>query len=428
MDAAKRTRPMDRERKEETTQEWPRGAKQIVLPMRRDDYQTWWHDPEQVRTRLDEFARTHPERVPTNLGQGFNLHGMGRESSKMPGIQLRKIVLSDGQAYWLRPSFVFSYMMGDVDDLDYPLQLAAYGVPAYLLTIGFGHSDMFWQRLVERLGQNSLVGTTVSAAELLPKHLAADEHHADWAGETGYIATTAGQVCVLGIALTHTADETHLTPAYGVFAKEARDIDPNFAPQTVNTDGWWATQNAFQAIFSKITVILCFLHGFLKVRDRCRKARELHDRVWQVYRAVDVKEFRRLMKELQEWFTQQTFPATVGEMIGKLWKRTEAYAVAYDHPGCHRTSNAVDRTMNRLRRLVYAGRGLHGNQSSCERRLRGWALILNFRPFAKRSNVQREHISLAHRLNRKCYDKHWLHNLMISTSLMGFRKNVPAIR
>ena len=32
-------------------------------------------------------------------------------------------------------------------------------------------------------------------------------------------------------------------------------------------------------------MVLCFLHGFLKVRDRCRKASDLHRRVWDVYRA-----------------------------------------------------------------------------------------------------------------------------------------------
>ena len=39
-------------------------------------------------------------------------------------------------------------------------------------------------------------------------------------------------------------------------------------------------------------------------------------------------------------------------MLEKLWNKTESYAVAYDHPGCHRTSNAMDRPMNRLWRLV----------------------------------------------------------------------------
>jgi hypothetical protein len=87
----------------------------------------------------------------------------------------------------------------------------------------------------------------------------------------------------------------------------------------------------------------------------------------------------------------------------------------------HRTSNQVDRLMNRLYRVLYAGRGLHGHQASCERRLRGWALLLNFRPFAPRGGPPRKHHSPAHRLNDKQYHDHWLHNLQISASLCGFR-------
>lgn len=34
---------------------------------------------------------------------------------------------------------------------------------------------------------------------MLPDHLAADEHHAKWCGEKGYIAFTAGAGCVLGV-------------------------------------------------------------------------------------------------------------------------------------------------------------------------------------------------------------------------------------
>jgi hypothetical protein len=426
MNAEKKTRQLNRERKPAESQA-PRGAKQFVFPMTQQDYDDWWDDPVQVRARLEEFARNHPERVPEDFDQGFALHGMGRESSKLPGIRLRKVVLINEESYWLRPSFVFGYMMGTVDELEYPLLLASYGVPAHLLTRGFGHSDMFWQRHVERLGLNSLVGTTVCDPDKLPDHLAADEHHADWVGETGYIATTAGGGCILGIALTDSADEAHLEAAYGVFAEEARNVDPEYAPQTVNTDGWAATQNAFQSLFATITIVLCFLHGFLKVRDRCRKSHDLHGRIWDVYHATSAEEFRRLMEELKQWCLTQTFPAAVNEMLAKLWKKTELYAQAYDHPGCHRTSNAVDRPMNRLRRIVYAGRGLHGHQASSEKRLRGWALLLNFRPFAPRSNCPRQHVSLAHQLNEKCYHQNWLHNLMVSSSLMGARPNAPAI-
>ncbi len=72
--------------------------------------------------------------------------------------------------------------------------------------------------------------------------------------------------------------------------------------------------------------------------------------------------------------------------------------------------------------------GLARPSSSSEFRLRGWALLLNFRPYAPRSNRPRTHDSPAHRLNGKRYHEHWLHNLMASTSLMGFRNREPAIR
>ena len=189
-----------------------------------------------------------PELFPAGFDRGYRLHGFGRESRKLPGVKLRKIVMADGTSYWLRPSFVTSYMTGTVEELAYPLLLAAHGVPAWLLTIGFGHSEMYWYRVVERLGRNSLVGTTVRDAARLPAHLAADEHHADWAGQKGYVATTVGGGCVLGVALTASADDAHLQEAYGVFAAEARDVEPEYAPETVNTDGWAATRNAFLAL------------------------------------------------------------------------------------------------------------------------------------------------------------------------------------
>ena len=427
MDNRPNTRRVNRERKPSPPQP-PRGAKQIVIPMTRPQYDEIWHDPRRIRAAVAEWARSAPELFPAGFDRGYRLHGFGRPSRKLPGLKLRKIVTADGSSYWLRPSFIAGYMAGTVDELAYPMLLAAHGVPPWLLKLGFGRNEMFWHRLVERLGRSSLVGTTVRDAAGLPKHLAADEHHADWAGDKGDVATTVGGGCILGLALASKADDDHLREAYGVFAAEARDVEPEYAPETVNVDGWAATRNAFRALFPTITVVLCFLHGFLKIRDRCRKARDLHRRVWDVYRAATAEEFRRLMNELQQWCGTQIWTASVCEMLTKLWDKAESYVVAYDHPGCHRTSNAVDRPMNRLCRLMYAGRGLHGHQGSSELRLRGWALLQNFRPYAPRGKSPRSFNSPAHRLNGKRYHEHWLHNLMVSTSLMGFRSPKPAIR
>jgi hypothetical protein len=427
MDPRPNTRLVNRER-EPTPLQPPRGAKQIVIPMTRQQYDEVWHEPRRLRAFVDDWTRVAPELFPDGFASAYRLHGFGRPSRKLPGLKLRKVVVIDGTSYWLRPSFVTGYMTGTVEDLAYPLLLASHGVPPWLLTIGFGHSEMFWYRVIERLGRSSLVGATVRDPDRLPAHLAADEHHADWAGEKGYVATTVGGGCLLGVALTSSADDDHLQEAYGVFADEVRDVAPAYAPETVNVDGWAATRNAFQAWFPGIAVVLCFLHGFLKVRDRCRKAHELHRRVWDVYRAATAEEFRRRMGGLQQGCETQAWTAPVREMLTKLCKRAESYAVAYDHPGCHRTSNAVDRPMNRLYRLMYAGRGLHGHQGSSELRLRGWALLMNFRPYAPRGKLSRPLESPAHRLNGKRYHEHWLHNLIVSTSLMGFRNRVPAIR
>ena len=62
-----------------------------------------------------------------------------------------------------------------------------------------------------------------------------EEHHADWAGQKGYIKTTVGGGCIRGVALTAAADDAHLEEAYGVFAAEASDVEQEYAPETVNT-------------------------------------------------------------------------------------------------------------------------------------------------------------------------------------------------
>jgi hypothetical protein len=422
MDACQRTRMCVRTRdKLETT--LPRGAKQICVPMNREAYDRLWPDATAMRRYLDELRTSYPELFPAGMEHGFQLTGHLPESKKLPGIRLRQLRLADGHVFTLRPSFVLSYMAGTVEDVEYPLLLLSFGVPTWVVTRGFGRSDMYWHRLVERLGRNSLAGTTVRKPEALPQHLAADEHHADWCGEKGYVALTAGKGCLLGLALTATADDEHLRDAYGTFSAEARDVDPTYTPATVNTDGWKATQKAWRTLFATIAVVLCYLHGFLKIRDRSRKDHDLHRRIWEVYWAATKGEFSKRMQAFRRWWQGKSWTTPVREALEKLWNHRQEYAVSYQHPGCHRTSNLVDRLTNRLYRVLYAGRGLHGHQASSEHRLRGWALLLNFRPYAPRSGPPREYQSPAHALNGFKYHDHWLHNLQVSASMAGYRQS-----
>ncbi len=133
---------------------------------------------------------------------------------------------------------------------------------------------MYWHRLECSLGRSSLVGTTVQAADRLPRHLVADEKHTTLGGEKVYLAATAGCGCCLGLALAEAAGNDDLEAAYGVFRDEARRLDPEYRPETVNTDGWPATQAAWRALFQGVTIIVCFLHAFLKIRDRAKHLEE----------------------------------------------------------------------------------------------------------------------------------------------------------
>jgi hypothetical protein len=232
---------------------------------------------------------------------------------------------------------------------------------------------------------------------------------------------TAGGGCVLGIALSPTAGETDLTAAYGQFRDEAGAVSAAYAPKTVNTDGWKATQAAWRTLFPTVAVILCFLHGFLKVRDRARKAVALHQKIWEVYHATSAQGFREAMESFRQWCTARWQSGPVHEALEKLWVRTEEYVQSYSHLGCHRTSNQVDRPMNALYRLLYANRTLHGHLDTAESRLRGWALLSNFRPFEPQTRRRTGYQSAAHRLNKRRYHDNWLHNLYISASLGGCR-------
>ena len=355
----------------------PKGAKQICIPMEREQYDEVWHDSSAVRKLLDALIAESPEIFPSSIQEGYQLSGHLPESKKMPGIRLRQIRMECG-VYSLRPSFVMNYMSGTVEEIESALFLLSVNNPCWVVTRNCGHDDMFWYRHLERLGCNSLVGTTVPIAEHLPVNLVADEHHCDWVGEKGYIAFTAGGGCILGLGLSVSADEAHLTEAYRVFAHEVHELAQSYEPETVNTDGWWATQNAFVTLFPTIAPILCFLHGFLKIRDRGRKLSELHQRVWQVYWSESKEKFYQSMKEFKDWFDEGTWPQMVIEAVEKLCRRVDQYALSYDYPNSHRTSNLVDRLMNRLTRYLYAGRGIHGYQSSSELRLRGWGTTQQF--------------------------------------------------
>ena len=407
-------------------------TKRITLPIELERYNQMVLDSAAFRRWLDQMIGQYPELFPHDIAVGYLLHDILPSSIKMPEVCLRRIRLyqddAEGQAqvFTIAPSEVLPYMTGYTAEVEKALFLRRFGVPFWGLTYVFGRDDSYWERLSRSLGHYSIVGTTLKDPAKLPEHILADEKHVHFNGQTAYIATTVAQDCVLAASLALQADQEALTEAYGYFKQEAQTLSPDYAPQTVNTDGWLATQKAWQALFVTITVIECFLHAFLKIRDRCKRCKTLFPQirayVWNIYHAPDAADFRQQMSQFQTW-AQQAVSGTALQAIEKLGAKTERFVLAFDYPQAYRTSNMIDRLMEPMARWLFAARAFHGHWRSAELQVRTWALCHNFWPYCPRAKVSQHYLSPAHKLNGFVYHQNWLHNLLISTSSTGRKVN-----
>lgn len=384
-------------------------------------------DHRAYRNWVDEMIVEHPELFPKRIGDGYILHDE-RTSSKLEDVRLRRICLkardSEGkeQVFTLAPSGVMPYQVGYTDEVEKALFLRRFDVPFWALTYVFGRDDGYWYRTENQFGRYDLVHTVIKDPEKLPQHLLADEKITWLNGEKVVVATTVGNDCILGAAVALGADVVNLTEAYQHFKDEAQALKPDYTPKTVNTDGWAATQRAWLSLFPLIVIIECFLHAFIKIRERGKHLKEVFtqvsQRVWDVYHALDAAAFRLRAEELRLWAEKNT-TGYVLEAVCKLYEKVDRFVLAYDHPLAHRTSNMLDRHMNSMARWLDSTRFFHGHWVSAERSIRAWSLLHNFGPYCPRAKISQEFSSPAHKLNGFVYHPNWLHNLLIATSMSG---------
>jgi len=403
----------------------PRGFSTLCLPISPERYQQIIDSPALFRHWLDQAFRDTPELFPAAFAHGYTLKDDRR--SRQRGLRLRRIrCTASGASFSIRPDFVLPDMTAWADEADDPLFLRAFGVPFWVLARVFGRDPMFWYRIEVGLGRHSLVGTTARRTPL-PEHLVADEHHPPRDGTKNYIATTVAAGCCLGSALAPNAGADDLQAAYGVFQEEAQNVQADYQPQTVNTDGWAATQQAWRALFPLVVILRCFWHGWLSIRDRAKHLgelfRSLGEKVWEAYQAPDRRRFAQRLRRLGEWAGREVKAAWVLEQVRKLCGRARLYGEAYRHPGGHRTSNMLDRVMRAMNRYYEDGQHRHGSEEACQRHVRAWALLYNFRPWhPATARVNGGAHSPAERLNKHRYQDNGLRNLLVSGSLAGFRR------
>ncbi len=400
-------------------------VKRITLPITLEKYRETVDDCHTYRKWIDEMVVEHPELFPKTISAGYTLHD-DRTSGKLEDVRLRRICLKtrdlEGkkQVFTIAPSGVMPYCVGYTDEVEKALLLRRFQVPFWALTYVFGRDDDYWYRMENQFGRYNLIQTLVKDPEKMPQNLLADEKVTWLNGEEVVVATTVGDDCILGVSVALGVDTPNLTEAYQHFKNEAQALKPDYAPETVNTDGWGATQKAWLSLFPKIIIIECFLHAFIKIRERGHHLKEIYNqlsqRVWDVYRATDAASFRLQAESLRLWAEKNT-TGYVLEAVLKLYAKVDRFVLAYDHPLAHRTSNMLDRHMNPMARWLDGTRFFHGHWTSSERSIRAWALLYDFGPYCPRAKISQSFSSPAHKLNGFVYHPNWLHNLLISTSI-----------
>lgn len=412
----------------QTKKSTPRKNRTIVLPFDQLKYMDVIENPKKYRVELDSLIDKFPELFPCNIKDGYTIKEIRRP--KKSEIPIRRIIVGS-VSYTVRPSFVMPYHVAFTDEIEKALFLRKFDVPFWALSHVFGRDMMFWYRVEQSLGRNSIVGTTIKNPDLLPEHLAADEKHSRLKGDKAYVPTTVGAQCILGVSVSEDAGEIGLKKAYGEFKEEALDLNPDYRPKSMNTDGWKATINTWHSLFPGIIIIACFLHVFIKMRDRSsKKFRELFniaaEKMWYCYEALSKASFSQRVRRLYGWAATENVPDVILKPIVKLKENLSSYSKAYEMPGCHRTSNMVDRLMQRMDRHLFSTFYFHGSLASAKLSIRGWALIYNFAPCNPMTVKKHDGWRCpAEWLNKSRYHDNWLQNLLISSSMGGFRGFPP---
>lgn len=385
---------------------------------------------------MDNVAEAHrmiafiysrsPELFPDSMtGHNYQFKGKDRLSKKL-GIRQRRILIG-GQLYRLRPSFVMPYMRCRTSEAAAGLLLARKSTPFWVISAILGRNPMFWYRCFLCLSRFNLVGTTVYNQEKMPHHLLCDEFHTRLRGVKIYVATTVAQDCFLGVQSCEQVGEKSLQEAYGVFKTETQQVFQAYSPSDINVDGWAATQNALNNLFNESVLIECYLHAFIKIRDRCTKKLEgyrekVMDKVWNIYRAKSKKQMGQKIRRLREWVDDHLPSSPFKDNIIKLCQKKKKWFAHFEHPEAYRTSATLDRIMKNMEKHANNSQMFRGNIEANTKNFRAFALLCNFAPSCpKVTKVHGKLTSPAARLNGFTYADSWLENLLIAASLNGNR-------
>ncbi len=135
-----------------------RKNRSIVVPFDQIKYPEIVKKADLFRKELDIFIETNPELFPPDIKSGYLIKEI--RHSKKPDIQIRRIKIGS-IPYTVRPSFVMPYHTALTDDVEKAIFLRKSDVPFQALSHVFGKDAMFWYRIEQNPGRDSIVGTTI---------------------------------------------------------------------------------------------------------------------------------------------------------------------------------------------------------------------------------------------------------------------------
>ena len=210
-----------------------KGLQTIIIPVNEDEYIPILERAGCFKNYIDSLLSNHPELFPKSVFiKGYVLDGFSRCSEKIP--IKRRVIQIKGKHYIIHPCFVMPYLRGQTQAVSKGLELRRYNVPYHAIGRITNKDAMYWYRAELSLAQNSLVGTTIKVPSKLPAHIALDEHHSRLNKEKVYVATTVGQDCILGSAVSPSVSFADLAVAYQVYLDECSYLDNSYYPISVN--------------------------------------------------------------------------------------------------------------------------------------------------------------------------------------------------
>ena len=402
-----------------------RDKRTIILPIKQEKYEQIVLAPHPFRAWIDKNYRLHPEIFPKNFNGKYKLHD--DSTSEKTGVMTRRIKLKNGEVWTVHPGFLMPYMTGFTEEVAKALYARKYGMPYEGLVYIFGRDENYWYRIETQFGRLNIVGTTVKTVEI-PVDLLADEHHTKINGDKAAIATVVTHGVALCAEVSSGFSKEELQVAYGVFAEEAKQVDPDYAPSTVNTDGYASTIGAWRALFPTVTLILCFLHAWLRIRDRSKTLEnffELGEKVWNVYYSTTRRMMSQRIRRLRDWAMKNLSGVALAKTLDLCNKQAE-WSLWYDNENAYTTSNELDRLMRSQNRYFDRGQHFHGTLESANLRSRAWAVLHNYWDWGRKTWKANEGYRCpAERLNGSRYADNWLENLLVATSAVPRGKKPP---